>query len=97
MTDKERQQLRDELEKENAGKGTPMYSFTHNDVKPGMHREPFSDPANVMVIVAGSGAGNSIIFQTIAGSTAPGAEDVDEPRPYMNKVIRGATFTKYGR
>ena len=68
-----------------------------DEVKPGMFREPFSTPDNVLVMVAGTGAGNSMVFQVITGSTAPHAEEVEEPRPYMNKVIHGATLTKYGR
>ena len=66
-------------------------------VKPGLHREPFHDPSDVLVIVAGSGAGNTLIFQTVTGSTAPHAEEVEEPRPYMTVPIHGATLTKYGR
>jgi len=97
MTGEQREQLKIEVEKATAGKGKAMYSFTKDDVKPGLHREPFSDPANVMVMVSGTGAGNTIIFQAIAGSTGPNAEDVEEPRPFMSKVIRGATLTKYGR
>jgi hypothetical protein len=66
------------------------------DCKPGLYREPFSDPKNVAVIVAGTGAGGVLVFQTGCGSTAH-AEDVTETRPFMHKVIRGATLTKAGR
>ena len=66
------------------------------DCKPGLYREPFADPKDVAVIVAGTGAGGVIVFQTPFGSTA-NAEDVEVTRPYMHKVIRGATLTKYGR
>jgi hypothetical protein len=66
------------------------------DCKPGLYREPFNDPKDVAVIVAGTGAGGVIVFQTPCGSTA-NVEDVEVTRPYMHKVIRGATLTKYGR
>lgn len=66
------------------------------DCKPGLYREPFADPKDVAVIVAGTGAGGVIVFQTPAGSTA-NVEDVRETRPYMHKVIHGATLTKAGK
>jgi hypothetical protein len=66
------------------------------DCKPGLYREPFADPKNVAVIVAGTGAGGVVVFQTPSGSTAH-VEDVEVTRPYMHKVIHGATLTKAGR
>ena len=48
-------------------------------------------------MVSGSGAGNSVIYSAMTGSSAPHAEDVKEPRAWMNKVIHGAALTKYGR
>ncbi len=96
MTPDERQQLKDELTKEHVVKNNKMFTLLPEDVKPGLHREPFSIPEHVLVIVAGSGAGNSIVFQSVFGSTA-NVEDVTETRPFMNKVIHGATLTKYGR
>ncbi len=66
------------------------------DCKPGLYREPFADPKDVAVIVAGTGAGGVIVFQTPCGSTAH-VEDVEVTRPYMHKVIHGATLTQYGR
>jgi len=66
------------------------------DCKPGLYREPFAKPSDVAVIVAGTGAGGVIVFQTPVGSTA-NAEDVEVTRSYMHKVIRGATLTKTGR
>jgi hypothetical protein len=66
------------------------------DCKPGLYREPFADPKDVAVMVAGTGAGGVIVFQTPCGSTA-NVEDVEVTRPYMHKVIRGATLTKAGR
>jgi hypothetical protein len=96
MTAEEREQLRAELTKESASARGKMFAVTPEDVKPGLHREPFSIPEHVLVIVAGSGAGNVAVFQTPSGSTSD-AEDVTETRPFMNKVIHGATLTKYGR
>ena len=66
------------------------------DLKPGLYREPFADSTDVAVIVAGTGAGGVIVFQTPCGSTA-NVEDVEVTRPYMHKVIHGATLTQYGR
>jgi hypothetical protein len=66
------------------------------DCKPGLYREPFADPKDVAVIVAGTGAGGVIVFQTPAASTA-NVEDVGVIRPYMHKVIHGATMTRAGR
>lgn len=66
------------------------------DCKPGLYREPFADPKDVAVIVAGTGAGGVIVFQTPSGSTA-NVEDVKVTRPYMHKVIRGDALTKAGR
>jgi len=66
------------------------------DCKPGLYREPFAKPSDVAVIVAGTGAGGVIVFQTPCGSTA-NVEDVEMTRPYMHRVIRGATLTQYGR
>jgi hypothetical protein len=74
-----------------------MYVLSPDDVKPGLHCEPFSVPEHVLVMVAGAGSGNSFVYQTVVGSTSSHAEEVEEPRPYMNKVIRGAALTKYGR
>ena len=96
MSEAERRRLKDELSNEKTAARSKMFMLTPEDVKQGLHREPFSVPEHVLVIVAGSGAGNSIVFQTVFGSTA-NVEDVAETRPYMSKLIRGATLTKYGR
>lgn len=96
MSEDERQQLKEELTKENIVEHNKMYVITPEEVRPGLHREPFSVPEHILVMVAGTGAGNSIVFQTVFGSTA-NAEDVTETRPFMNKVIHGATMTKFGR
>ncbi len=66
------------------------------DCKPGLYREPFADPKDVAIIVADTGAGGVIVFQTPCCSTA-NVEDVEVTRPYMHKVIRGAALTEYGR
>lgn len=97
MTDEERRQLKEELTIEYAASHKKMHVLSPDEVKPGLHREPFETPGQVMVIVAGSGAGNVILFQTIVGSTAAFSGEVSEPKPFMSKVIRGAALTKYGR
>ena len=97
MTEQEHAQLKKELAEENEIAGNKVFVMSPDEVKPGMHREPFSVPEHVLVMVAGSGAGNSMVYQAITGSTAAHAEEVTEPRPFMNKVIHGATLTKYGR
>lgn len=96
MSPERREELKAELEKEKITEHKQMYTLTPEDIERGLHREPFSDPAHVLVFVAGTGAGNTAIFQTVFGSTA-NAEDVTETRPFMTKVIHGATLTKYGR
>ncbi|NLT40176.1 MAG: hypothetical protein GXX89_06905 [Clostridiales bacterium] len=97
MTPEQREALKAELEQENTTAHNKMYVLSPDDVKPGLHREPFSVPEHVLVMVAGAGSGNSFVYQTVVGSTSSHAEEVEEPRPYMNKVIRGAALTKYGR
>ena len=96
MTPEQREELKAQLAKENMEAHKKMYVMTPDEVVPGLHREPFSVPEHVLVFVAGSGAGNSMVFQTVYGSTSH-AEDVTETRPYMTKVIHGATLTKYGK
>ena len=90
MSEEERKDLRTMVA---AGR---VMGIKTEDCKPGLYREPFADPKEVAVIVAGTGAGGVIVFQTPCGSTA-NVEDVEVTRPYMHKVIRGATLTKYGR
>jgi hypothetical protein len=51
---------------------------------------------DVAVIVSCASAGGVIVFQTPCGSIA-NVEDVEVTRPYMQKVIHGATLTKAGR
>ena len=86
-----------ELKKEKAEANKKMFALTPEDVKPGLHMEPFNRPEHVLVFVAGSGAGNTAMYQTVFGSSATHAEDVKEPRPYMTKVIHGATLSRYGK
>jgi hypothetical protein len=90
MTEDERKEFRQMVSE---GK---LIGIRPEDCKPGLYREPFADPKDVAVIVAGTGAGGVIVFQTPSGSTA-NVEDVEVTRPYMQKVIRGATLTKAGR
>ena len=99
MTEEEREQLIRDLEDELAmgGSMSRMRALTPEDVKPGLHLEPFHTNDQVLVMVSGSGAGNSVMYSAMTGSSAPHAEDVKEPRPWMSKVIRGAALTRYGR
>ena len=96
MSEEEREKLKAELRLENTVAHNKYYVLSPDEIKPGLHREPFRDPVQVLIMVAGSGAGNSVVYQTVNGSTSH-AEDVTETRPYMNKVIKGAALTKYGR
>jgi len=96
MNEEKREDLKTELAKEKIAEHKQMFTLSPEDIKPGLHREPFSIPEHVLVFVAGSGAGNVAVFQTVFGSTAH-AEDVTETRPFMSKVIHGATLSKYGR
>jgi hypothetical protein len=73
-----------------------VFGLTEEDCKPGLYREPFRNPEDVAVIVSGTGAGGVLLFQTPCGSTAD-VEDVEVPRPFMHKVIHGATLTKAGK
>jgi len=90
MSEEERKEFR-----EMAAEGN-VIGIRPEDCKPGLYREPFANPSDVAVMVAGTGAGGVIVFQTPCGSTA-NVEDVEVTRPYMHKLIRGATLTQYGR
>ncbi len=94
MTEEEREKLREELRLENLLGQTSMRP---EDVKPGLHREPFSRPEHLMVFVAGSGSGQTQLYFTSTGSTAGIAEGVHGQKPWMTKPVRGAALTKYGR
>jgi hypothetical protein len=89
MSEDERKEFREMV---TAGKA---FGIKTTDCKPGLYREPFADLKDVAVIVAGTGAGGVIVFQTPCGSTAH-VEDVAVTRPYMHKVIHGAALTKAG-
>ena len=86
--------LREELRLENR---LGRASMRPEDVKPGLHREPFSRPEHLMVFVSGSGSGQTQLYFTTSGSTAGLAEGIGQSRPWMTKVIHGAALTKYGR
>ena len=92
MTEDEREALREELRKDNA---VGRMALTPGDVKPGLRREPFSQPEHLMVFVAGAGSGNTNLYETSSGSSSGfiGSASI----PWMTKVIRGAALTKYGR
>ena len=94
MTEEEREALKLQLLRENqVGK----LDLRPEDVKPGLHREPFSRPEHLMVIVSGSGSGQTQLYYTTSGSTAGFAEGITQSRPWMTKPIRGAALTKYGK
>ena len=94
MTEEQREALREELRLANLQGRRAMRP---EEVKPGLHREPFSAPEHCMVFISGSGSGQTQLYYTSTGSTAGIAEGAGKPRPWMTKVIRGATLTRYGR
>ncbi len=94
MTEEQREALREELRLENLLGKTDLRP---EDVKPGLHREPFSAPEHLMVFVAGSGSGQTQLYYTSTGSTAGLAEGIGAQRPWMTKVIRGAALTRAGK
>ncbi|MCD7846337.1 MAG: hypothetical protein LUG57_10920 [Oscillospiraceae bacterium] len=69
------------------------------DCKSGLKLEPFCDTSQVMLMVSGGCCGGTSMYKTTAGSTAKIADCPPdfEPRPFMNKVVHGATLTKAGR
>ncbi|MBO6011049.1 MAG: hypothetical protein J6P71_04550 [Oscillospiraceae bacterium] len=94
MTEEQREALREELRKDNA---VGRMGLTPEDVKPGLHREPFSQPEHLMVFVSGSGSGNTNLYETSSGSSAGQLGGLTESRPWMIKVVHGAALTKYGK
>ncbi len=94
MTEEQREKLKEELALKNK---LGNFSLRPEDVKPGLHREPFSQPEHLMAFVAGSGSGTTKLYYTTAGSSAGTAEGIITPIPWMNKVIHGAALTKYGK
>lgn len=94
MSEEAREALRAELRLENQlGKK----DLRPEDVKPGLHREPFSQPEHLMVFISGSGSGQTQLYYTSSGSTAGFVEGIGKSQPWMTKPIRGAALTKYGR
>ena len=93
MTEEQREALKEQLSLEAKLGRTDLRP---EDVKPGLHREPFSDPENVLLMIAGSGSGQTHLYHTSAGSTA-GVFGETTPMPWMIKVVHGAALTKYGK
>ncbi len=83
MSEGEREALRERLELENRLGQTAMRP---EDLKPGLHLEPFSRPEHLMVFVSGQ----TQLYFTSTGSTAGLFDGVGTPRPWMTKPIRGA-------
>ena len=92
MTEDEREALREALRRDNA---VGRMALTPEDVKPGLHREPFSRPEHLMLFVSGSGSGNTNLYETSAGSSAGFIGG--NSKPWMIKVVHGAALTKYGK
>ena len=69
------------------------------DCTSGLLLEPFDDPANVAIIVTGSANGVTMVFKTNTGSTAKMGDNGPDfvPRPFMNRVIKGAAIPATGR
>jgi len=65
-----------------------QYLYDKNTREEGGRKlEPFTDNANVALMVSGTGAGGTIVFSTVCGSTGH-VEDVETIRPFMHKVVR---------
>ena len=94
MTQEQREALREELRLENL---LGRVSLRPEDLKPGLHREPFSRPEHLMVFISGSGSGQTQLYFTSTGSTAGLAEGIGAQRPWMTKVIHGAALTESGK
>ncbi|MCR5648838.1 MAG: hypothetical protein K6F67_04805 [Oscillospiraceae bacterium] len=92
MTEEQRDDLRAALAKDNA---VGRMALTPADVKPGLHREPFSKPEHLMLFVSGSGSGNTNLYETTAGSSAGFMGG--NSKPWMIKIVHGAALTKYGK
>ena len=71
------------------------------DFKPGFVSPAFYDPQYLAILVAGDAGGNTVLWTSPVGSTSVNpdlAESVkNPPKPFMTKVIHGATLTKAGR
>ncbi len=90
MSEKERRQFRKAAEEGN------MFGVRPEDCKPGLRLEPFTKPEHVALMVSGGAAGGVLVFWTFGGSTAL-VDGVKAPRPFMHKVVRGATLTENGK
>jgi len=75
------------------------FGLKPEDCKSGLCLEPFSDPANVAIVVSGSCCGETMVFKTTCGSTAKIADCPEDfvARPFMIKPIHGATLTNAGK
>ena len=94
MTREQREALGEELRLEAL---LGRASLRPEDLKPGLHREPFSAPEHLMVFISGSGSGQTQLYFTSTGSTAGLAEGIGAQRPWMTKVIHGAALTESGK
>jgi hypothetical protein len=54
MDEQEREKLKKELIEENTAANNKMYVMSADEVRPGMHREPFANPDQVLIMIAGS-------------------------------------------
>ena len=100
MTEEEREELREQLKLEEQLRQQGQLGrapLRPEEVKPGLHLEPFSSPDNVLVMVAGSGSGQTHLYYTSAGSTAALFGGIKKAIPWMTKPIHGAALTKYGK
>jgi hypothetical protein len=71
------------------------------DIGPGMVFPAFEDPKQLAILVAGDAGGNTVLWNSPVGSTFISSDIADNykgpVKPFMTKVIRGATLTKAGR
>jgi hypothetical protein len=62
MTPEQREDLIKRLTEEESKGIAVMHPLRPEDVRPGLLREPFSSKDQVLIMVAGSGAGNVVVF-----------------------------------
>ncbi len=74
-------------------------NLSPEECKSGLVLEPFHDASQFAIMISGSANGVTMVFGTSTGSTAKIADCAPdfEPRPFMHRVIHGATKTKYGK
>lgn len=94
MSEAEREAFKERLALENK---LGNMSMRPEDVKPGLHREAFTAPENVLLMVAGSGSGTTQLYYTTSGSSAGMSEGIKTSIPWMIKPIHGAALSKYGK